>query len=171
MGWDGPTGDLMLDRIAQYLTRLSRIISIGLFMILLFCIFLAVFDRFLLHIGFFWTEELARFIFIWLCFLTAAIIVQRREHFAVPFLDMWLSLKGQRIKEMVIAGVMVGVMVLILVYGVKLAEFVKLQTSPALGISMKYVYYAAPATSVLMIIFFVGQFLGALKKPKQLGKE
>ncbi len=161
----------MLDRIAQYLTRLTRMISIGLFMILLFCIFLAVFDRFLLHIGFFWTEELARFIFIWLCFLTAAIIVQRREHFAVPFLDMWLSPKGQRVKEFITSGIMVGVMGIILVYGIKLAEAVRFQTSPALGLSMNYVYYAGPVTAVLMIIFFIGQLIHIVKKPWEGEKE
>jgi TRAP-type transport system small permease protein len=161
----------MLDRLTQVLTRWTRVISVGMFMILLFCIFLAVFDRFLLHIGFFWTEELARFIFIWLCFLTAAIMVQRREHFAVPFLDLWLSPKGQRVKEFITSGVMVGVMGIILVYGIKLAEAVQFQTSPALGLSMKYVYYAAPVTAVLMIIFFIGQLIHIAKKPLEGKKE
>jgi len=159
----------VLTRVSNLLSRFTEIVSIVLFSVLITCVFLAVCDRFLLHIGLFWTEELARFLFVWLGSLTAAIMVQRRGHFAVPFLvDKLLGERGKQILNIVISVIMLALMVLLLVYGIIYAEFGRYQMSPALRIGMWYVYYSVPTGAALMILFWTAQIINDVLKMKGL---
>ena len=103
----------MINRIANILCRYTEIVSMVLFSVLIISVFLAVLDRFLIHQGLFWTEELARFLFVWLGSLTAAIMVQRRGHFAVSFLtEKFLDEHGRQILDIVISVIILALMVL-----------------------------------------------------------
>ena len=155
----------MLTRISNFLSRFTEIVSIIIFSILFISVFLTVCDRFLFHIGFFWTEELARFLFVWLGSLAAAIMVQRRGHFAVPFLiEKLLGEQNRQILNILISVIMLALMVLLLVYGIIYAEFGRHQISPALRIGMCYVYYSVPTGASLMILFFSAQIINDVLK-------
>ena len=158
----------MIERISNFMVRIMEIVSIALFAVLLLSVFLAVCDRFLFHIGLFWTEELARFLFVWLGSLTAAIMVQRRGHFAVPFLiEKLLSERGKQILDIAISAMMLALMVLLLVYGIIYAEFARYQMSPALRIGMCYVYYSVPTGALMMIIFWTAHIFHDVLKLKK----
>ncbi len=162
---------LVLERMSNFLVRFMEIISVVLFAALLISVFLAVCDRFLFHIGLFWTEELARFLFVWLGSLTAAIMVQRRGHFAVPFLiEKLLDERSKQILDIVISAMMFALMVLLLVYGIIYAEFARYQISPALRIGMCYVYYSVPTGALMMIIFWIAQIFHDVLKLKRCNK-
>src|SRR5688572_1850807 len=55
------------------------------------CVVVQVFMRYVLEQPLPWSEEVARYSFIWASFLTAAVIVGRREHFGIEFLVEALS--------------------------------------------------------------------------------
>ena len=161
----------MINRISNFLSRLTEIVSMVLFSVLIISVFLAVSDRFLIHRGLFWTEELARFLFVWLGSLTAAIMVQRRGHFAVSVLtEKLLDERGRQILDIVISVIMLALMVLLLVYGIIYAEFARYQTSPALRIGMCYVYYSVPTGASLMILFWIAHIIDGVAKLKGSGK-
>lgn len=162
----------MLDKISNYVGWCLEIVTCWVFIILTLSVFLAIMDRFVIHMGFYWTEELARFSFIWLAFLSAAIIVYRRGHFNCSyFVDALLRERHKQILEIVVSGMMVGLMILLLIYGIKLAKFAEFQISPALGISMMYIYYSVPVSSVLMILFWVINIYRDVMKLKVRGSQ
>jgi TRAP-type C4-dicarboxylate transport system permease small subunit len=157
----------VINRISNLLCRFTEIVSMVLFSVLIISVFLAVSDRFLIHRGLFWTEELARFLFVWLGSLTAAIMVQRRGHFAVSFLtEKFLDEQGRQILDIVISVFMLALMVLLLVYGIIYAEFARYQMSPALRIGMCYVYYSVPTGAALMILFWTAHIIDGVLKLK-----
>ena len=47
---------------------------------------LQVFYRFVLELPFVWSEEAARYLFVWAAFLGAAVAIGRREHFSITLL-------------------------------------------------------------------------------------
>jgi TRAP-type C4-dicarboxylate transport system permease small subunit len=158
----------ILDKLSHYLVRFTEVIASVLFIVLLSVVSLAVIDRFVLHFGIFWTEELARFLFIWLGFLTGAIMVRRRGHFSVPYLiDKLLDDRKKQYLDILITCMMLGLMVVLVVYGVKLAEFARYQISPALRISMSYVYYSVPVCGLMMIFFWITHLYHSLRNLEQ----
>ncbi len=94
-----------------------------------------------------WTEELARYLQVWLVLLASPVCVRRGLHLAVD----WVSPRFPFLRY-VTTG-LVGLFSLALAfYGLRLLEVAALQTSPALGVSMVWAYAAIPASGALMTL-------------------
>ncbi len=97
-------------------------------------------DRFVLGLGLVWTEELARYILIWTSFLAAALAATRHAHFQIELLPDRLG----PVYRAAIAAIAAAICLVAAWYGVKFAWMFRDQHSPALGLSMAWVYSAAP---------------------------
>jgi TRAP-type C4-dicarboxylate transport system permease small subunit len=118
-----------------------------------------------------WTDELARFMLIWVSILGAAYIAGKNEHIAIDLLPASLSRKKKLVLE-IITGVIISIFVFVifLIGGLRYIYIsLKLgQTSAALEIPMGYVYLVLPVTGIIIIYFKIMTILEAreaLKKP------
>jgi len=143
-----------VDKVNQIL-HWASIISIT---IMLFIIFLQVIFRYLLHNSLTFSEELARYLFVWTVFLGSAVVAKNDGHIIVGVLTHRLSrAKAKYMKIAAYASTMVFVSILFF-QGIKMMSLVSFQHSPALGISMSYVYLAIPVSMFVMffnIIFLI----------------
>lgn len=106
-----------------------------------------------------WTEELARYLQVWLVLLAAPICLARGMHLSVDYLTPKLP-AGPRflVRTAVLIGIAMFSLVLA-VYGVRLLRVAALQVSPALGISMVWPYLAVPVSGAMMTVVSVWLFL------------
>ena len=99
-----------------------------------------------------WTEELARYLQVWLVLLASPVCVRRGLHLAVDYVTPRLP-SGARVAFRTGVLLISGVFCLALAfYGMRLLAVAGLQTSPALGISMVWPYLAIPISGVLMAV-------------------
>jgi TRAP-type C4-dicarboxylate transport system permease small subunit len=101
-----------------------------------------------------WTEELSRFLFIWMVMLGAMIGVREGTHFEV---DVWPEL-GPRANALVriVATFFVLLMALVFVYwGIQFVEFGWYQTSELAELPMPYIFIAWPVTGATWLLFGV----------------
>ena len=99
-----------------------------------------------------WTEELARFLFIWMVMLGAMVGVREGTHFDV---DVWPEL-GARTNAALRLVSMVFVLVFALVfvwYGVKFLQFGWNQTSELADLPMGWIFAAWPLTGLTWLVF------------------
>ena len=99
-----------------------------------------------------WTEELARFLFIWMVMLGAMIGVRDGSHFDV---DVWPELKA-RPNAILRLTSMVFVLVFALVfvwYGIKFVQFGWSQDSELAELPMTYIFIAWPLTGLTWLLF------------------
>jgi TRAP-type C4-dicarboxylate transport system permease small subunit len=154
----------MMSRIVGYLDKFIKTISIILFVVLLLTIFLAVFDRFILHIGIFWTEELARILFVWLGFLMSSLMIYRAGHFKVTYLiDTFLGKLPKKSINIINEVVLLLLMVFLMYYSTILAYKVESQITPGLRISMSYLYASVPISSAFAFIFQLHRIAAVIK--------
>ena len=99
-----------------------------------------------------WTEELARFLFIWMVMLGAMIGVRDGSHFDV---DVWPELKPRTNAVLrIVSMIFVLFFALVFVrYGVKFVEFGWNQTSELADLPMTYIFFAWPLTGVTWLLF------------------
>ena len=83
-----------------------------------------------------WSEELSRFLFVWLSFLAAWLAWQRREHIAVDVLPEGLRPAAARLCE----ALALGFAVVAMVTGMRLMGLAARQPSAALNLPMVWVY-------------------------------
>ena len=103
-----------------------------------------------------WTEELARYAFVWMVFLGASIGVKKHTHFSLTFIiDKFPAFLKKSIIIFMTSLIFVGVIVM-LIQCTRYALFTGLTSSaPHLGISMAFVFSAIPVSALLMLLYLV----------------
>jgi len=106
-----------------------------------------------------WTEELARFCFIWIIMIGAMIAMRENEHFTVDLLPTPVSNAGKAIAG-IFADLMCFILALVFViWGWPLLKFGLLQTSEMAELPMVYIYAAWPLTGLTWILFLAERTL------------
>jgi TRAP-type transport system small permease protein len=104
-----------------------------------------------------WTEEMARFLFIWMVMLGAMIGVRDGTHFDV---DVWPELKPRTNALLrVVSDICVLAFALIFCwYGIKFVQFGWDQTSELADMPMVYIFVAWPLTGMTWLLFLGERF-------------
>lgn len=123
-----------------------------------------VFCRFILGFSLAWAEEFSRFIFIWASFLGASIAFLKNEHLGV---DLFLKKFNIKIRKTIffIGGNIISMVfiVLLLIKGVALVKSTISQYSPAMGLSMGWVYLSFVYCCIIMLVISIYRTLKLLK--------
>lgn len=100
-----------------------------------------------------WTEEIARFAFIWIIMIGAAIAVRDGSHFDVDLLPEAQSPMGKLISRLFV-NLMIGVTgIVFLLWGYDFAILGARQTSEIASLPMLSIYIAWPWAGVTWILF------------------
>ncbi|NEX46706.1 TRAP transporter small permease [Rhodobacter sp. ETT8] len=99
-----------------------------------------------------WTEELARYALIWMVFLGAGVGVRHAQMIALEFGVRKLPAKiGVPVRYLSIL-LCLGFFVMMVWVGLSFVNLGRTETSPVLGITKDYVYWAMPVGASLMFI-------------------
>jgi len=109
--------------------------------------------RYVLNSPLYWTDELARYLFIWITFIGGAVAVERRAHLS---LDFFYEKMPRTIKAIfkVIINLSAGVfLTAIVITGIKILSVTADQPSAMMGIPMAVPYLAVPIGAALMTMY------------------
>ena len=127
-------------------------------------VLLQVFFRYILNFPLAWSEELSRFLLVWVVLLGAAIGIKRKSHFSIDIVFKKFPQKVQKNLQFAI-----DVFLFILIFdvmvlnGVYLAKLTFRQISPALHLRMAYVYSAVLAGGILSCCYTLENILLFIK--------
>ena len=125
-------------------------------------IVIQVFARYVLNNPTGWSEELARYLFVWITMLGSAVVLNRGKHVEVGYIIERASPKVQKILGLVAQlGVFIFLSVL-LVSGIGLTGVGHRQVSAAMEVPMSFMYAALPAGAFFMIFFLVADLIDTL---------
>lgn len=101
-----------------------------------------------------WTEELARYSFIWCMFLGLSWCIREKEHLTVDILKLFLSPGTQRVQEILVSLAIIIFTVVVGWYSIEVfIEQMRMgQTLAASGLPMWLVYLAFPASFFLVLV-------------------
>ena len=143
----------ILRKLLGCVNTVTEYIVSALLVLMVVVVFLQVIFRFVLHASLPWSEELSRYILVWLSFLGAAIGVRRGAHIGV---EVVVSLFPKPLKIAAALFVHAAGMVffsLLILYGWRILAVVGRQLSPAMEWSMAIPYSAICAGGVLMFAY------------------
>jgi TRAP-type C4-dicarboxylate transport system permease small subunit len=146
----------MYERIGQWLNRVDALlvaICIALIVIMTGVMTMLVFTRNFLDFSYPWSEEITRFMMIWLAFLGAAVLVYRNDHIALDFLPVTLRGLPRFILMIILRGLCLAAIILLFWQSLQILGTRGRTIAPALGISLVWIYAAIPVSSALMIVF------------------
>jgi|ETNmetMinimDraft_8_1059916.scaffolds.fasta_scaffold27915_2 TRAP-type C4-dicarboxylate transport system permease small subunit len=130
--------------------KINYCLIIFLFSIQVLIVFSQVIWRFVFDDPFSWSEELARYLQVWLIMLTSSVCIQKSKHLAIDYLTHKFSFKLQRLFKLTsLVGISIYTLIVI-VFGLKLILIVGAQKTPALQIPIGWVYFAFPIAGLHM---------------------
>lgn len=116
-------------------------------------IFYQVTQRYLFGQPTIWSEELARYLFVWLVMLASAIAIRKNRHIRIDFFIRKLKPKARLFIELLCYTLILVFLVFLLKEGWAIMQQTFNQRSPGLKIVMAYPYLSIPLGTSLMILF------------------
>ena len=162
----------MIKKSRVALCRVLEAVLIAAVFVLVLDVLWGVFTRYAMGSQADWTEELARFLLIWISLLGGAVAFGEKAHLGVDYFVGLFDTSTQKLLAIFAQLVVLFFATSIFVIGGSAVVIDTLrmeQLTPALGIGQGYVYLALPIAGVFMIIFTVERIIELILTDKQGG--
>jgi tripartite ATP-independent transporter DctM subunit len=110
-----------------------------------------VFARYVLNNTPPWSEELCRYLFIWVSFLGACVATRRAAHLGVDSLVRRLPAGAREMLRHAVTALIVAFAGLLVWQGVALVPAMASQRSPSMGMSLQYVFASIPIAGLIIL--------------------
>lgn len=149
---------MTLETLTDIVDRSLKWLLVGLMAVAVLNVLWQVFTRFVIDAPSGFTEELARYLLIWIGIVGSAYAVGTRSHLALELLPERLD--GRRLHQLriVIEVCVLIFALLVMVFGGVRLVYVLLvagQTSSSLGILVGYVYSAVPLSGLIIVFYTI----------------
>jgi len=153
----------LLDRVVAWALAAVRIVCIALATLLFIVVVAAVAARYVFGQAVSWTEEVPRYLLIWISFLGAAACVAKREH--VGFDILFNALPGRVRRGL---GAFTGLLILgfgwiVLRYGVVFVQEFGGDLMETIPFHNYWYYVAMPLSGALLMLFALKAMIDALR--------
>ena len=139
--------------INGYTSFLQRLLTL-LMGLMIVPVFLQVLSRFLGIIPrYIWTEEVARFCFVWIIMVGSMIAVRDGSHFDVDVIPKPKRFRNRGIFQLIRHIAMLALAGIFLWYGIDFAKFGFAQNSEMSGINMLSIYISFPLAGLSWALF------------------
>jgi TRAP-type C4-dicarboxylate transport system permease small subunit len=146
----------MINKIKKHVDKVIEYLLVILMAVMVLNVLWQVFSRFILNSPSSFTEELARYLLIWVGLIAAGYVAGRKMHLAIDYLVNKFSDSIKRKIELVTNLIIILFALFVMVIGgfnlVSLTVYLE-QISSALQIQLGYVYLAVPISGLLIIFY------------------
>lgn len=158
-----------MNKFISLLDRLLATFCVMLCIGLVMSVVWQVFSRYVLNAPSAFTDETARFLFIWVGLVGAAYGLGKKKHLAIDLLLMKLETtpKKHALLQLFINLISIFFIVIVMCYGgmrLVLDTIEAGQISPVLGIQMGFVYLALPVSGFFMLIFLARDLVTGIRQ-------
>lgn len=99
-----------------------------------------------------WSEELSRYLLVWSTFFASTMAYKRGNHIAVTFLVEALPKRLSAAVSLVSYLLSMAFFLFAANYAWQMISMQIFQISPAMGLSMRYVYFSLPTSMLIMVV-------------------
>lgn len=146
-----------METIKKFLNNIEEYLVVPLVGVMTVVTILQVIFRYIVKGSLPWSEELARYLMVWVTFVGASIGVKRGAHVGIEALVLALPKRAQIIVKYL--GIVISIIFCIVVFGASLGilqrQIAGHQVSPAMRIPMWWAYAAIPVGTFLMTVRFI----------------
>ncbi len=154
----------MLTTLTRAIVRLVRWLIVAIFALMIAVTFAQVVSRYVLLAPLAWSEELARYCFVWIVFLGATLGLERGVHIGVDILTTLLPVALQRWLQRLNEVLILAFTLVIITASLPVIEANRLQYSPAMGFQMAKVYLAIPLGMAIMALLVLGKLADGFQR-------
>ncbi len=150
--------------VLEFYYRLLKILLTSLMALMIVPVSLQILSRYTGIIPrYIWTEEVARFCFVWIVMIGSMIAVRDETHFDVDLLPPPETRRQKGAANLVVHTAMILMALVFAWYGYDFAKFGFIQTSEMSGINMLSIYISFPVAGVTWALFLLERIVADLR--------
>lgn len=136
-------------------------------------IFLQVVMRYVFQSSLSWSEELGRYVFIWLTWLSTSYAVRMKRHLRIEVLPDFFNERGKLLLDILAMSIWCGFGIFLVNKGWFITSMIwrRGQVTAALEIPMALTYAAVPVGAALMSLRLVDEIVRSFRKLFALNRE
>ncbi len=161
-----------MTKFLDWIDRVLRVAITALIALLIVPVTLQILARYIDFVPrYIWTEEVARFCFVWIIMLGAIIAVRDDSHFDVDVLPQPRTAAGEGWAKLLVHVIMFALALCFVWYGKQFSEEGLLQTSEIADLPMIAIYAAWPLAGALWTLFLIEKLAADIAKIRGTGTE
>jgi TRAP-type C4-dicarboxylate transport system permease small subunit len=110
-----------------------------------------------------WTEELARYLFVWDVFLAAGLAFGRGAHIVVDALLLLLPPRAQRALSVISHSIVLVFLVMLVWQGIAMARLTSNTVSTAMNLNMGVVYAGLPVGAAISALYVLARLVDEMR--------
>ncbi|WP_423408316.1 TRAP transporter small permease [Heyndrickxia sp. MSNUG] len=159
-----------MQQVIKAIDSINRVVGILLSLMLgvmSILIILQVISRFVINFPLTWSEELSRYLMIYIVFLGAGLAMRHNNLISIELLPE--SLSGNKRKVVIILVMIISIIFFAILFkqGIDMLGMVKMQSSPGLQLSMSIPYASIPIGSFVLAINSLAVILDQLSNKQE----
>jgi len=149
-----------VERTSAMVNKIAINSTVVLFTIMTLIVWVQIFFRFILGGGIVWSEEIAKFLMVWMALLGSSMLLREGKHIAINyFISKFSCLRYILMFHAILSAVL---FFLLIYYGIDYAVFGLKSISPASGIRKFWPYLSIPVGGGFLFIQAFARFIHLL---------
>ena len=149
--------------LRRFAERTIDLLAIATFSGMFACVLGQVFFRYFLDNPLTWSDELARYLFVWCAFLGWVIAARRRSHLAITMMQSRLSARPRAALVACAALAAVAFAIVLSYYGVRITLRNADVETPSLFFTIGVVYAIVPVAALAVGLHALGDLVAAVR--------
>jgi TRAP-type C4-dicarboxylate transport system permease small subunit len=149
----------LLMRIYQYYNKIIEVASVVVLVFVTIVVFVSVASRYVFKTPLEWSEEIARYSFIWVVFLGIAMAEKSGDHFRIAYFIEKFPIRIRIVVEIALNLLIFWALYMLLLEGINYYNQGKSGLSTVVLMPLNYIYVALPLSVVLTILNRIETFI------------
>lgn len=152
-----------MEKVGNAIIRILEMLVVALLGVMSLLVIINVALRFFFSSGIVVSEEVSRFLFIWVVFIGSIIAMKEDAHIYVDFIRKKFPRPVQFVIKLLVTLAMLYCCYFLFLGSVELTEYNSVDKAPVTGISMGYIYVSGAVGSFGMAVVLIIRLLQLLK--------
>lgn len=156
----------MKNKILKTLDKIEDVTLVTMFVVMVSVIFFQVIMRYVFNNSSAWSEELGKFLFVWLSWIGISIGHRRREHIKITLLVDILPFKVNKLLEAISELILIVISLVTIYYGIIMINIQRTTPYAGIKISTSWGYLSLVLGCGIFVLRAVVFFIEAIKSIK-----
>ena len=155
-----------MNKLRSFLDNFEENLLIGILFVAVVLIFMQVFMRYVARSSLSWSEELGRYLFIWLTWLSTGYAVRKKRHLRIEVIMDFFKERGRLIIDIIVMIVWSGFTIFLIYQSwiITSMNWQRGQLSSALEMPMAFAYAAIPVGATIMLLRLIDEIVHSVRK-------
>jgi len=143
------------DRVLERITTVVKWLMVSMTCVIFFITTITVFTRYVLNFVPSWSEEIPRYLLVWITYLGAALAIKFKEHISLDVFFNLMPLRARQVGHLLLNGLIAIVAVIMVVYGIGLVNHFGNDLMESIPVTNFWLYLAMPVSGTLMLLYII----------------